>query len=156
MTRPVEALVSTNRSPSMQTTQTIGLLLLRLTFGGLMALGHGWPKFMLLLSNPEDLAFPDPLGIGAQGSLVGAVVGELVAGALVAVGLFTRPAATVIVATMFVAGFVHHAGSPWFLPTEGAREPALLYMLGAICIVIMGPGRASLDQKFFGEKKRRF
>ena len=57
---------------------------------------------------------------------------------------------------MFVAGFVHHSGSPWFLPAEGAREPALLYLLGALVIVIMGPGQISLDQKFFGEKKRRF
>ena len=140
----------------MHPSQTFGLFLLRLTFGGLMALGHGWPKLMLLISNPEDLPFPDPLGIGAKASLVGAVVGELVAGVLVAVGLFTRPAAAVIAATMFVAGFVHHAGSPWFLPAEDAREPALLYLLGALCIVIMGPGKLSLDQRFFGEKKRRF
>jgi putative oxidoreductase len=74
----------------------------------------------------------------------------------VTLGLFTRPAAFVILATMFVAGFVHHSGSPWFLPAEGAREPALLYLLGALAIVIMGPGQISLDQKFFGEKKRRF
>ena len=140
----------------MQRTQTIGLLLLRLTIGGLMAIGHGWPKLMLLVSNPAELNFPDPLGIGTRASLVGAVIGELIAGSLVAIGLFTRPAAAVIAATMFVAGFVHHAGSPWFLPAEGAREPAILYLLGAVCILVMGPGKASLDQKLFGEKKRRF
>lgn len=121
-----------------------------------MALGHGWPKLMLLFSWPEELAFDDPLGIGARASLIGAVVGEFLAGVLVTVGLFTRPAAFLILATMFVAGFVHHSGSPWFLPAEGAREPALLYLLGALVIVIMGPGQISLDQKFFGEKKRRF
>lgn len=140
----------------MNATHNLGLLVLRLTFGGLMALGHGWPKLMLLFSWPEELAFPDPLGIGARASLIGAVVGEFLAGVLVTVGLFTRPAAFLILATMFVAGFVHHSGSPWFLPAEGAREPALLYLLGSLAIVIMGPGQISLDQKFFGEKKRRF
>ena len=140
----------------MNATHNLGLLLLRLAFGGLMALGHGWPKLMLLISWPEELAFPDPLGIGARASLVGPVVGEFVAGVLVTLGLFTRPSAFLILATMFVAGFVHHSGSPWFLPAEGAREPALLYLLGALAIVIMGPGQISLDQKFFGEKKRRF
>jgi len=139
----------------MQPSQTFGLFLLRLTFGGLMAVGHGWPKLMLLVSNPEDLTFPDPLGMGARASLVGAVVGELLAGAFVVAGLFTRSSAAVIAATMFVAGFIHHAGSPWFVPAEGAREPALLYLLGALCIVIMGPGRFSLDQKLFIDKKRR-
>jgi putative oxidoreductase len=136
----------------------LGLLLMRLTFGGLMALGHGWPKFMLLLSHFREggeLGFPDPLGIGATASLIGAVVGELIAGLLVTLGFLTRYGALAIVATMFVAGFVHHHGDPWFLPAPSAREPALIYMLGALAIAIAGPGKMSLDAVVF-TKKRRF
>lgn len=135
----------------------LGLLLMRLTFGGLMAIGHGWPKFMMLLSHWREggeLAFPDPLGIGALASLIGAIVGELVAGLLVTVGVLTRFAAFAIVGTMFVAGFVHHHGDPWFLPAPGAREPAVIYMLGALAIVIAGPGRISIDARMLGTKRR--
>jgi len=140
----------------MNAAHNLGLLLLRLTFGGLMAIGHGWPKAMLLFSSPANLEFPDPLGVGPKATLIGAVITELVAGALVTLGLFTRPSALLIAATMLVAGFVHHSGDPWFTPAEGAREPALLYLLGSLAIVIMGPGRISLDQRLFGEKPRRY
>jgi putative oxidoreductase len=136
----------------------LGLLLMRLTFGGLMAIGHGWPKFTMLISHwreGTDLAFPDPLGIGVLASVIGAVVGELIAGLLVTLGFLTRYGALAIVATMFVAGFVHHHGDPWFLPAPGAREPALIYMLGALAIAIAGPGKISLDAVAF-TKKRRF
>ncbi len=140
----------------MNAAHNFGLLVLRLSFGGLMALGHGWPKLMLLFSWPEELGFPDPLGIGARASLIAAVLCEFVGGVLVTLGLFTRPAAFSLLVVMFVAGFVHHSGGPWFTPAEGAREPALLYLLGALAILIMGPGKISLDQRFFGETKRRF
>lgn len=133
------------------------LLLMRITFGGLMAIGHGWPKFSMLISHWRDggeLGFPDPLGIGVLPSVIGAVIGELIAGALVALGLLTRYAGLAIVATMFVAGFVHHHGDPWFLPAPGAREPALIYMLGALAIVLAGPGKISLDAAIFGKKRR--
>ncbi len=135
----------------------LGLLLMRLTFGGLMAIGHGWPKFTMLISHwreGTDLAFPDPLGIGVLASVIGAVVGEFIAGLLVAFGFLTRYGAFAIVATMFVAGFVHHHGDPWFLPAAKAREPSLLYMLGALAILIAGPGRISIDHAVLGKKRR--
>lgn len=121
----------------------LGLLLLRLTFGGLMAVGHGLVK----LQGFDQMkgGFPDPLGIGTQNSLIGAIGGELIAGALIAVGLFTRLSTIPAIFTMAIAAFLVHGSGPLFLPGEGAKEPALLYLLGYVAIAMLGPGRFSLD-----------
>ena len=121
----------------------LGLLLLRLTFGGLMAVWHGLVK----LQGFDQMkgGFPDPLGIGAQNSLIGAIGGELIAGALIAVGLFTRLSTIPAIFTMAIAAFLVHGSGPLFLPGEGTKEPALLYLLGYVAIAMLGPGRFSLD-----------
>lgn len=118
------------------------LLLLRLSFGGFMAINHGWGK-LGKLTGGGDIKFYD-IGIGAEASLALAVFGELVCGALLAAGLFTRFAAAALVVTMAVAVFGAHGDD-----ILGDGEHALLFMMGYVTLLIMGPGKFSADKALF-------
>lgn len=123
----------------------LALLLARVVFGGFMLVGHGWGKLQLVGTDAGS-KFPDPLGIGATASLVGALAGEVLCAALIVVGLFTRIGALGMAFTMGVAALVVHAGDPLFMGAGASKEPALLYMAGAVVIALAGPGRLSIDQ----------
>jgi putative oxidoreductase len=120
----------------------ITLLLLRLSFGGIMAVNHGWNK-LGKLTGDGDIKFYD-IGMGAEASLALAVFGELVCGALLVAGLFTRFAAATLVITMAVAVFGAHGDD-----ILGDGEHALLYMIGYMALLIMGPGKFSADKALF-------
>lgn len=128
-----------------------GLLLLRVGLGGFMVIGHGLPK----LQNFQAMSggFPDPLGIGSQASLLGAIGGELFACLLIAVGFMTRLATIPAIFTMAVAALLVHGGGPLFLPAEGAKEPALIYMIAFAAIGLAGPGKFSLDAMLAARKE---
>ncbi|TNF30193.1 MAG: DoxX family protein, partial [Bacteroidetes bacterium] len=89
----------------------LGLLLLRLASGGIMAYSHGWGKMQRVQEG--ELGFADPIGIGELPSLVLTVFAELVCGVLVALGLFTRAALVPLIITMVVAVFIVHADDPF-------------------------------------------
>lgn len=127
----------------------LGLLALRTVFGGFMAIGHGWPKWQKSSSDPSG--FPDPLGIGNAMSFYGAVGAELVCGLLLVVGLFTRVACLPLLFTMGVAAMVIHAKDPLFMGGGASKEPALIYLAGYLAILLLGPGRFSLDHMLFGK-----
>ena len=136
---------------SSPSAASLALLLLRLTAGGFMALGHGWPKVRTHSVNPS--AFFDPLGIGGTLSFAGAVGSELVCGVLIAMGLFTRLACVPLIFTMLVAALVVHGKDPFFMGSPGpAKEPALIYLMMFMCILLAGPGKWSLDAKLFASK----
>lgn len=124
---------------SNQQATDISLLLLRLTFGGLMIINHGWGKLERLLGE-GPIKFGDPIGLGAEVSLSLAVFSEVVCSALLVVGLFTRWASVPALITMLVAAFVVHGGDPF-----GDKESALLFGTAYLVILLMGPGRYSLD-----------
>ena len=131
-------------TPVTATTPSLGLLFYRLAIGGFMLVGHGWGK-LGLLSDPSK--FPDPLGLGAMPSLGGALFAELLCAALVILGLGTRLAVIPLMFTMAIAGFVVHAEGPLFLPGQGAKEPALLYMAAYGLLLFTGAGRFSIDRR---------
>ncbi|MEM9860111.1 MAG: DoxX family protein [Myxococcota bacterium] len=116
----------------------LGLLLLRLSVGLTMAVAHGYPKMMKLFSGEHG--FPDPLGIGSLPSLALAVFAEVVCGALIAVGAFTRLAVVPFAITMAVAMFIVHGDDPW-----SKKEMAFLYLLPSIALFFTGPGEWSID-----------
>ena len=117
----------------------LALLLLRLGFGGFMIYGHGWGK-MIKLFTENPIQFGDPIGLGANASLMLAVFAELVCAVFVSIGLFTRYAVIPLIITMAVALlFVH------FNDAFGRQEKALMYLVGYICILIAGPGYYSID-----------
>ncbi|MEL7423589.1 MAG: DoxX family protein [Bacteroidota bacterium] len=117
----------------------ISLLMLRLTFGGFMILNHGLRKLDKLMAGPP-IKFADPFGVGAELSLQLAVLGEVICPIFIILGLFTRVAAIPALITMLVAAFIIHGADPL-----GDKEHALLFGVGYLVIMILGPGRISID-----------
>ena len=124
----------------------LALSLLRI-ISGLLFLAHGTQKF---------LGFPagDAAGTGWAFAHPGAYAGviELVAGALIALGLFTRPAAFLASGTMAAAYFLGHA-TKGFWPVNNMGDAAILYCFVFLYFVFAGPGPVSLDD-WLGRRQR--
>ena len=138
----------------------LALLVLRLAGIGL-AVFHGWPKLSALVSGTsrfhEGLAamgLPFPVALAWAAALA-----ETVGGLAVALGLFTRVAATLCAVTMAVAAFARHhahhyllgklglyAVTPESAKAWGNPELALLYLGAFVALALAGAGRYSLDR----------
>jgi putative oxidoreductase len=80
--------------------------------------------------------------IGAAGSL------ELILGALLMVGLFSRIAAFILAGEMAFAYFIGHmfkTGSPVWLPLFNMGTAAALFCFACLYLAAAGPGPLSLD-----------
>lgn len=122
----------------------LGLLILRLWFGLEMAIAHGLPKVIKIFNG--EFGFPDPLGLGSTLSLILVAFAEFVCGILIALGFFTRLSIIPYLFAMLVAAFVQHWGDPW-----SKMVNPLMYAVAAIVLLITGPGRYSLDHRWFVE-----
>ena len=94
-------------------------------------------------------AFPAAImpggGTAAVGSLVWfAGVIEVVGGALILLGLFTRPVAFILSGEMAFAYFIGHAGNG-FWPVLNQGGPAIFYCFTFLYFSAAGPGPWSLD-----------
>jgi putative oxidoreductase len=125
--------------------EAVGLLLLRVGFGGFMAVNHGWPKLMGFSEKSAKFATwlptPGPFNLSL------AIFGELVCAALIVIGLGTRVAAVPAVITMLVAALGAHSDD-----VLGDGEHALLFAIGFAAIGLLGPGRYSLDNLRFAKR----
>lgn len=111
---------------------------------GLMFACHGAQKVLGWFAAPgQPPSSPDTL------ILVGGWI-ELIAGLLVAVGLFTRIAAFISSGEMAVAFFMMHAKGS-LIPIVNHGEAAVLYCWIFLFIFFHGPGCCSLDA-LFGQK----
>lgn len=115
-------------------------LILRVIFCGLLLYNHAFVKFALFRDNPES--FPDPLGFGAAPSFYLVMFAEMICGALVMLGLFTRPALIPLIITMTVALLRIH----WENEITDKELP-LLYLAVYGAIFMLGPGRFSVDRR---------
>jgi putative oxidoreductase len=134
---------------------SIGLLILRLGIGGYL-LSHGVGKLHMLLAG-DFASFGDPIHIGSAPSLVLVTMSEFLCALLLIVGLGTHFAAVPVVISMSVAVFVAHAGNPWSSETAAkaffsgtskdwfSKEPAMMYLIVALCLAFTGAGAFSLD-----------
>ncbi len=105
---------------------------------GLLFLAHGVVK---LFGFPEG-AEPGQVQIATLFG-AGAII-ELVAGALLILGLFTRPAALIASGEMAVAYWMFHAPhSPY--PAVNGGDAAILFCFVFLYIFTAGPGAWSLD-----------
>jgi putative oxidoreductase len=103
---------------------------------GLLFLEHGTAKF---LGFPKLERVVDPMSMSGVGGMM-----ELVGGALIALGLFTRPVAFLLSGEMAVAYFYSHAPRGFF-PLLNMGEAAILYCFIFIYIFFAGAGPWSLD-----------
>lgn len=104
---------------------------------GLMFMQHGLQKIFGLLVAGEPQPMPAWIQWGGGGV-------ELVGGALVAIGLFTGPAAFLCSGTMAVAYFAVHVGQGFF-PVLNKGELAALYCWVFFFIAAKGSGIWSVD-----------
>jgi len=118
-----------------------GLLILRVSAGGLMLLIHGWPKLMIY--GQKAATFPDPLGLGSSVSLALVIFAELFCAAFIVAGLATRIVAIPLIFNFLVAGLVFHGADPL-----AKRELALFYLAVFVVIFLLGPGKYSGDAYF--------
>jgi len=118
----------------------LGLLIFRLFVGLAMAFAHGLGK----LPPPPQLVD----GLTAMGLPMPGIMSWLVAlaefggGLMIAMGLCTRFAASIVGITMFVAGFVVHAADPFQV-----KELAFFYLASCVLLIFTGAGRYSADSK---------
>jgi putative oxidoreductase len=125
---------------------SIGLLLLRLSIGGLM-IHHGQEK----LADPQQFAntyvaslhLPFPLFFAYAAGF-----SELIGSWLVIFGLLTPVGALALSGTMTVAAYQH-------ISTAGFNiyvlELVLLYLGGSLALLLVGPGRFSFDAGMVAE-----
>jgi putative oxidoreductase len=109
----------------------------------LLFLEHGSAKLLGFPSPPNGHpAFMTLLWV--QGMI------ELVGGALLAIGLFTRPIAFILSGDMAVGYFMAHAPKAFF-PLLNGGDGAILYCFIFLLFFVAGPGRWSIDAKVGGE-----
>jgi putative oxidoreductase len=125
----------------------IGRLLLRLSVGGLFV-GHGTQKlFGWFDGNGLDATAKgfEALGLRpGRANAIAAGVAETGGGALLATGLATPLAASVLTATMLTAiDTVHAKNGPWL--NKGGYEYNVVLIAAALALVEVGPGGLSLD-----------
>src|SRR4051812_47970206 len=119
-------------------TTDVALLIARIGIAGLM-LTHGLPKLVMLLSG-APVQFPAVMGLSAELSLTLAVFAEVFCSIFLLLGLATRLAVIPLATNMLVAVFVIHAGD-----SLAVKEPAMLYALAYIVLLVAGGGRYSFD-----------
>lgn len=107
---------------------------------GLLFLAHGTQKFLSFPAGERAGAGWDFSGPGAYAGII-----ELVTGALIALGLFTRPAAFLASGTMAFAYFLAHAPQN-FWPINNGGDAAILYCFVFLYFVFSGPGAFALDR----------
>ena len=103
---------------------------------GIMMVCHGAQKWFGAFGGM-------PPGVPPFITWVGGTI-ELVGGALLAVGLFTRPAAFLVSGLMAFAYFMGHAPKG-FWPIVNQGELAVIYCWLALYFAAQGPGAWSID-----------
>jgi len=126
----------------------LGKLLLRVAVGALILL-HGIAKLRFGLGDvATSLAragIPAPVGYLVY-------IGEVVAPALMIIGLWTRPAALVVAFNMLVALLLGHPHELLAMTEHGGLllEVQWLYLAGATAVALLGAGRFAVKSARVG------
>jgi putative oxidoreductase len=105
---------------------------------GLLFLEHGLMKIV---------GFPAPMGTGPLPPLIMAAgIIELVGGALIVLGLFSRVAAFICSGEMAAAYFMAHAKAG-FYPAQNKGEAAILFCFIFLYLAAEGPGAFAINKK---------
>lgn len=126
-------------------TDDIGKLVLRLTLGILILL-HGIAKLVGGVAGVEKML--QSIGLPSYFAF-GVYVGEVLAPILVIIGLYARVGAGIIVVNMLFAVALAHRQEVFTLGKTGgwAIELQGMFLLTALALVLMGPGRISINQR---------
>jgi putative oxidoreductase len=114
---------------------------------GLILIPHGCQKLFGMFGGmglTANAALFERLGY-SPGMFWGTLVGctELIGGALLVLGLFTRPAALSVV--IFMIFSIHFTSAKGFFWSQGGMEYSILILLAALVFLIRGGGAYSVD-----------
>lgn len=134
-----------NNLLSPHTLDDLGKLILRLTLGILILL-HGIAKLTHGIGPIEGMV----TGAGFPAYLAyGVYAGEVLGPILLMLGLYARIGAALIVGNMLVAFLLAHTGDLTKLTDMGgwALELQGMFLFTAVALLLMGPGRISIDRR---------
>ena len=127
----------------MANTDDLGKLLLRVTLGVLLLL-HGAAKVMGgvpsgIMAKVVEHGWPFWITYGVY-------IGEVLAPALIILGILTRVGGLIIAINMVIAVYLAHLPQMTELATGGGWRLELqgLYFAGGLCVALLGAGRFSL------------
>jgi putative oxidoreductase len=129
--------MATNLEDRITTHSATALSVFRIVIG-LLFMCHGTAKLFGWPSGSAVEAFTWPYW---WAGLI-----ELLVGVLVAIGLFTRPAAFIGAGQMAVAYFWQHLPKG-FWPIDNGGEPAVLFCFALLLLVFTGPGTWAVSRR---------
>ncbi|MFJ1617547.1 DoxX family protein [Streptomyces sp. NPDC088251] len=149
MRAPPQSAAGVPATPSVSAGDC-GLLLVRITFGLLMA-GHGCQKLFGIFGGEGLTATGKGFaGLGYHPGMVYAAVGgasEFFGGLGLALGLFTPLASATLIGVMINA-MVTVTAAHGLWETEGGVELNVCIAVVALAVAALGPGRLALDRPF--------
>ena len=113
------------------------MLVLRITLGILM-MNHGYDKLVNFTETAKNM--PSLFGMGSTITTALVVFAEFFCSLFIILGLFTRLACIPLLITMGYALFKAHHGDVF-----GDGEMASLYLGAYLTLLIIGPGKVSVD-----------
>ena len=116
---------------------------------GIILMAHGCQKLFGMFGGMgmnANAALFDRLGYH-PGMFWGTLVGctETIGGALLVIGLFTRPAALSVI--IFMIFSIHFTSAKGFFWSQGGMEYSILILLAALVFLLRGAGNCSIDHK---------
>jgi putative oxidoreductase len=99
---------------------------------------HGYDKLVHI--SDYQKTFLNFMGMGSTISLLLTIFAEFFCSVFLVMGLFSRVSALILFITMTVATFLANNGDVF-----GKAEHAMLYLVGYTVIILIGPGKASMD-----------
>lgn len=127
----------------------IGLLILRVSTGGMMLL-HGFSKITNGVSSIQNTLVES----GWPGWMAyGVYVGEIIAPIMLIIGWRTRFAAIIFAFNMVVATLLVHSEDLFKIGSHGewAIELQALYFFAALVLIFTGGGKYAVSRKSFGD-----
>jgi putative oxidoreductase len=126
-------------------TSDLAYLFVRVTVG-LMIFWHGWVK-VTVMSHAGLVGYFGKLGLEPAGLWAYLVpLNETVGALLIVVGLFTRPAAVIMIIEFIVLILVVHVPRGYGMAVNGVEFP-LMWILMLVAIALRGGGPFSIDRK---------
>lgn len=115
----------------------VAMLFLRIVSGALM-MKHGYDKLVNFAKYKGQ--FMNFMGIGQATSLSLTIFAEFFCALFIIIGLLTRLASIPLIVAMCVAIFIANKGDFF-----GEGEMATLYLSAYVVLLLVGPGRISVD-----------